>query len=68
MADSIKDLSILKILNRMITNARYINWSLFFTLQSYYYIPKILQKPKTYIIIFKPKNIKEFYFIIKRII
>ena len=67
MADSMKDLSILKILNRMIIKARHINCCFFFTLQSYYYFPKILRKQITYITIFKPKNIEEFYSLSKEL-
>jgi hypothetical protein len=61
MADSMKDPSILKILNRMIIKARHINCCFFFTLQSYYYFPKILRKQITYITLFKSKNVEEFY-------
>ena len=38
-----------------------------FTLQSYYYFPKILRKQITYITIFKPKNIEEFYSLSKEL-
>ena len=47
MADSMKDPSILKILSRMIIKARHINCCFFFTLQSYYYFPKMLRKQIT---------------------
>ena len=67
MADSMKDASILKILNRMIIKARHVNCCFFFTLQSYYYFPKILRKQITYITIFKPKNIEEFYSLSKEL-
>jgi len=67
MADSMKDPSILKILNRMIIKARHINCCFFFTLQSYYYFPKILRKQITYITIFKPKNIEEWYSLSKEL-
>ena len=66
-ADAMKDPSILKILNRMIIKARHINCCFFFTLQSYYYFPKILRKQITYITLFKPKNIEEFYSIAKEL-
>ena len=56
-----KDPSILKILSRMIIKARHINCCFFFTLQSYYYFPKILRKQITYMTIFKPKNVEEFF-------
>jgi hypothetical protein len=67
MADSMKDPSILKILSRMIIKARHINCCFFFTLQSYYYFPKILRKQITYMTMFKPKNIEEFYSIAKEL-
>ena len=67
MADSMKDTSILKKLSRMIIKARHINCCFFFTLQSYYYFPKILRKQITYITIFKPKNIEEFYSLSKEL-
>ena len=60
-ADSMKDAGILKILNRMIIKARHINCCFFFTLQSYYYFPKILRKQITYMTLFKPKNVEEFF-------
>ena len=60
-ADAMKDPSILKILSRMIIKARHINCCFFFTLQSYYYFPKILRKQITYMTIFKPKNVEEFF-------
>ena len=39
----------------------------FFTLQSYYYFPKILRKQITYITIFKPKNIEEWFSLSKEL-
>jgi hypothetical protein len=59
-ASNLKDKEIINILNRMIIKARHINCCFFFTLQSYYYFPKILRKQITYITIFKPKNFEEF--------
>ena len=67
MASSLKDKGILTMLNRMIIKARHINCCFFFTLQSYYYFPKILRKQITYITMFKPKNIEEFYSITKEL-
>jgi GTPase SAR1 family protein len=66
-ASNLKDNEILKILNRMIIKARHISCCFFFTLQSYYYFPKILRKQITYITLFKPKNIEEFYSIAKEL-
>ena len=67
MASSLKDKGILTMLNRMIIKARHINCCFFFTLQSYYYFPKILRKQIPYITMFKPKNIEEFYSITKEL-
>ena len=51
----------------MIIKARHINCCFFFTLQSYYYFPKLLRKQITYITLFKPKNVEEFYSISKEL-
>jgi hypothetical protein len=59
-ADTLKDKDIERMLNTMIIKARHLRCSFIFTLQSYYYFPKILRKQITYITIFKPKNIAEF--------
>jgi hypothetical protein len=60
MASSLKDNDISKQLNKMIIKARHIMCGFIFTLQSYYYFPKLLRKQLTYITIFKPKNIEEW--------
>ena len=49
-----------KQLNKMIIKARHIMCGFIFTLQSYYYFPKLLRKQLTYITIFKPKNYAEW--------
>ena len=59
-ADTLKDKDIERMLNMMIIKARHLRCAFIFTLQSYYYFPKILRKQITYITIFKPKNIAEF--------
>jgi hypothetical protein len=59
-ADALKNTAINTQLNKMIIKARHICCSFIFTLQSYYYMPKILRKQITYITIFKPKNIEEW--------
>jgi hypothetical protein len=59
-ADSLKNTAINTQLNKMIIKARHICCTFIFTLQSYYYMPKILRKQITYITIFKPKNIEEW--------
>ena len=59
-ADALKNNAINTQLNKMIIKARHICCSFIFTLQSYFYMPKILRKQITYITIFKPKNIEEW--------
>ena len=44
----------------MLIKSRHLRCSFIFTLQSYYYMPKIFRKQITYITIFKSKNIAEF--------
>ena len=60
-ADSLKDGDIQRFLNKFIIKARHLCCSFFITLQSYNYLPKLLRKQITYITIFKPKNIEEWY-------
>jgi len=60
-ADSLKDIEVQKYLNKFIIKARHLCCSFFITLQSYYYMPKLLRKQITYITIFKPKNVEEWY-------
>jgi len=60
MADALKDANICRQLNKMIIKARHIMCSFIITLQSYFYMPKILRKQLNYITIFKPKNIEEW--------
>ena len=59
-ADTLKDKDIERVLNMMIIKARHLRCGFIFTLQSYFYMPKILRKQITYITIFKPKNIEEW--------
>ena len=59
-ADALKNTAINTQLNKMIIKARHISCSFIFTLQSYFYMPKILRKQITYITIFKCKNIEEW--------
>ena len=44
----------------MLITARHLCCGYIFTLQTYYYYPKILIKQITYISIFKPKNLEEW--------
>jgi hypothetical protein len=59
-ADVLKDKNIIKQLNKMLIKARHLCCGYIFTLQTYYYFPKILRKQITYISIFKPKNLEEW--------
>jgi hypothetical protein len=59
-ADILKDPAIQQQLNKMLIKARHICCSFLFTLQSFYYFPKILRKQITNATIFKPKNVEEF--------
>lgn len=60
-ADQMKDKNIQRQLNKMLIKARHLCCGFIFTLQSYFYMPKILRKQLTYISIFRPKNIEEWY-------
>lgn len=67
-ADVLKDIGIQKQLNKMIIKARHLRCGFIFTLQSYYYFPKICRKQITYITIFKTKNIEEWNSIAKELL
>lgn len=60
MADILKQKNIQVVLNKLLIKARHLNCGFIFTLQSYFYFPKILRKQLTYITIFKPRNTVEF--------
>ena len=60
-ADQLKDKGIQQQLNKMLIKARHLCCGFIFTLQSYYYLPKILRKQLTYITIFRSKNVEEWY-------
>jgi hypothetical protein len=60
-ADRLKDIDIQKMLNKMLIKARHLCCGFIFTLQSFYYLPKIFRKQLTFITIFKPKNTQEWY-------
>ena len=68
MANILKEKSIAIQLSKMIIKARHLCCSFIFTLQSYYYMPKILRKQITYTTIFKPKNIEEWNSIAKELL
>ena len=59
-ASDLKNKDIEKVLNMMLIKARHLRCGFIFTLQSYYYFPKMLRKQLTFITIFKPKNIAEW--------
>lgn len=67
-ADTLKDKDIQRQLSKMLIKARHICCSFIFTLQSYYYFPKILRKQVTYLVIFKPKNIEEWNSMAKEVL
>lgn len=67
-ADIFKDNTIIKALNKLLIKARHLCCGFIFTLQSYYYFPKILRKQITYLTIFKCKNIEEWYSISKEVL
>ena len=59
-ASDLKNNKIKFFVNMMLIKSRHLICSFIFTLQSYYYMPKIFRKQITYITIFKSKNIAEF--------
>jgi len=59
-ANDLKNNDIQKQLNKMLIKARHLCCSFIFTLQSYFYFPKMLRKQITYAVIFKPKSIAEW--------
>jgi hypothetical protein len=68
MADTLKEKHIQIALNKMIIKARHLCCGFIFTLQSYLYFPKILRKQITFVTIFKPKNIEEWYSIARELL
>lgn len=67
-ADSLKEKSIQRQLNKMLIKARHLCCAFIFTLQSYLYFPKTLRKQITYTTIFKPKAITEWYSIAEELL
>jgi hypothetical protein len=69
MVDALKDKTIIKALNKTLIKDRHIQTAfIYFSLQSYYYFPKILHKLITNITIFKPKNSEEWNSIAKELL
>lgn len=54
------DKNVQRLLSTLLIKSRHLNTAFVFTLQSYYYFPRILRKQLTDITIFKPKNIAEW--------
>jgi hypothetical protein len=67
-ADSLKDKDILRQLNKMLIKARHLQCGFIFTLQGYYYMPKILRKQFTYVTMFKTNNAEEYSAIVKEVL
>ena len=59
-ANDLKNNDIQRQLNKMLIKARHLCCMFIFTLQSYFYFPKMLRKQITYAVIFKPKSIAEW--------
>lgn len=59
-ADVLKQKDVQRVLNTLLIKSRHLRCGFIFTLQSYYYFPKLLRKQITSITIFKPKNIAEW--------
>jgi hypothetical protein len=66
-ANALKDNDIYQQLSKMIVKARHICTTFIFTLQSYYYMPKILRKQITYLTLYKPKNVEEWNSVAKEL-
>jgi hypothetical protein len=67
-ADMLKNNEIEKALNKMLIKARHLRCSFIFTLQSYYYMPKMLRKQLTYVTLFRTNNAEEFQCIAKELL
>jgi hypothetical protein len=67
-ADALRNPDIEKFLNKMLIKSRHLQCSFIFTLQGYYYMPKILRKQFTYLTIFKPNNSEEWVAIGKEVL
>ena len=67
-ADSLKQKEIEKKLSQLLIKARHLSCAFIFTLQSYFYFPKILRKQLTNISIWRPKNESEWESITKEVL
>ncbi len=68
MASTLKDIDISNKLSEILVKTRHYKCSFIFTLQSYFYFPKILRKQITNITIYKTKNIEEWNSIAKELL
>jgi hypothetical protein len=67
-ADALKDNEIQIQLNKMLIKARHLHCSFIFTLQSYYYMPKMIRKQFSYVTLFKTNNQDEWACIAKELL
>jgi hypothetical protein len=67
-ADALKDNNIQRQLNRMLIKSRHLHCGFIFTLQSYYYMPKMLRKQFSYVTLFKTNNNDEWTAIAKELL
>lgn len=66
-ADELKNKNLQNYLNKFIIKLRHLCCKLIITLQSYYYLPKLIRKQITYLVLFKSKNTEEFQSISKEL-
>jgi hypothetical protein len=67
-ANVLKDNDIQQQLNKMLIKSRHLQCSFIFSIQSYYYFPKMLRKQITYATLFKPNNEQEWQAITKELL
>jgi hypothetical protein len=67
-ADALKDSNIQRQLNKMLIKSRHIHCSFIFTLQGYYYMPKLLRKQFSFVTLFKTNNNDEWLGIAKELL
>jgi hypothetical protein len=68
LADMLKNKDIQTTLAKLVIKLRHLRCGMIFTLQSYYYMPKILRKQITYLTLFRSKNYEEWYGLSKELI
>jgi hypothetical protein len=67
-ADALKNNDIQKQLNKMLIKSRHLHCGFIFTLQGYYYMPKMLRKQFTFVTLFKTNNSEEWNAIAKELL